>query len=342
MSKKLNNNLKKILLIGGTGYLGAHAAVALTEAKFEVVLYDNLSNSKRSVLNDLKKIIGTQPAFICGDVRETVKLEKTLKDFDIDAVIHFAGLKAVGESVKRPIHYYDNNLIGTISLLKAMSGSRVRTLIFSSSATVYGKPEYLPLDEKHPTSAINPYGRSKLQIEEILADVSKADESWSITCLRYFNPVGAHSSGLIGESPNDIPNNLMPYITLVASGDLPYLNIYGNDYDTADGTGVRDYIHVMDLAKGHVESLKFLKEKKGFHLFNLGAGKGYSVFEMIKTFEMVSGKKIPYKISTRRKGDVAECYANVDKAATIMGWKATQTLEDMCRSAWSFQKINIK
>jgi UDP-glucose 4-epimerase len=302
------------------------------------VLYDNLSNSKHSVLERLETITGVQLPFIEGDVRDTTRLEQTLNDHNIDAVIHFAGLKAVGGSVEKPIDYYENNVTGTISLLKAMCATSTRTLVFSSSATVYGDPEYLPLDEQHPTSATNPYGRSKLQIEEILADVAKSDSNWHIACLRYFNPVGAHDSGLIGEDPNDIPNNLMPYIACVASGNLPYLNVYGNDYATPDGTGVRDYIHVMDLAQGHTSALHYLKQQTGFHLFNLGTGKGCSVFEMIKAFEQASGKSIPYQISARRAGDVAACYAKVDKAATDMGWKATQTLQDMCASTWGFQK----
>lgn len=320
------------------GYIGTHTAVVLTEAGFDVVLYDNLSNSKRSVLDRLETITGVQLPFIEGDVLDTIRLEQTLNDHNIDAVIHFAGLKSVGESVDKPIDYYENNVTGTISLLKAMCATSTRTLVFSSSATVYGEPEYLPLDEQHPTSATNPYGRSKLQIEEILADVSKSDLNWHISCLRYFNPVGAHYSGLIGEDPNDIPKNLMPYITRVASGSLPYLNVYGNDYATADGTGVRDYIHVMDLAQGHTSALYYLKHQAGFHLFNLGTGKGCSVLEMIKAFEQVSGKSIPYQITARRAGDVATCYAKADKAAIDMGWKATQTLQEMCASTWNFQK----
>lgn len=330
--------MKKILLTGGTGFIGSHTAVTLTEADFEVVLYDNLSNSKHSVLDRLQTITGVQLPFIEGDVRDTTRLERTLNDHNVDAVIHFAGLKAVGESIEKPIDYYENNITGTISLIKAMCASRARTLVFSSSATVYGDPEYLPIDEQHPTSAINPYGRSKLQIEEILSDVAKSDPNWHIACLRYFNPVGAHDSGLIGENPKDIPNNLMPYIACVASGSLPHLNVYGNDYDTPDGTGVRDYIHVMDLAQGHTSALHYLKKQKGSHLFNLGTGKGYSVLEMIKAFEQVSGKSIPYQFSARRLGDVAACYAKVDKAGIEMGWKATQTLQDMCASTWAFQK----
>jgi UDP-glucose 4-epimerase len=330
--------LKKILLTGGMGYIGSHTVIALIEANFEVVLYDNLSNSKNSVLNILQRITGVQIPFIEGDVRDTLRLKKILNNHNIDAVIHFAGLKSVAESVENPIEYYENNITGTISLIKAMTAAKVRDLIFSSSATVYGEPEYLPIDEGHPTSAINPYGRSKLQIEEILSDIAKSDLSWNITCLRYFNPVGAHSSGFIGDNPIDVPNNLMPYICNVASGVLPHLNIYGNDYDTIDGTGVRDYIHIMDLAQGHISALHYLKQQKGYHLFNLGTGQGCSVLEMIKTFEQVSGKTISYQFSDRRLGDVASCFAKVDKANIEMGWKATQTLEDMCSSTWAFQK----
>jgi len=326
------------MLTGGMGYIGSHVAVVLNEAGYDVVLYDNLSNSNLSVLDRLETITGKRLAFIEGDVRDTLKLEQALTYHKIDAIIHLAGLKAVGESVEKPIDYYENNVIGTISLLRAMHTTNIKSIVFSSSATVYGDPHYLPLDEQHPTSAINPYGRSKLQIEEILADIVKSDPGWHISCLRYFNPVGAHYSGLIGEAPNDTPNNLMPYIARVASGSLPYLNVYGNDYSTIDGTGVRDYIHVMDLAQGHVAGLHFLQRKEGFHLFNLGTGKGRSVLEMIKTFEQVSGKHIPYQIISRRAGDVATCYANVDKAAFYLGWKATETLHDMCASTWLFQK----
>jgi len=334
----LNTQLKKILLTGGMGYIGSHTAIALIEAGYEVVLYDNLSNSKYSVLSRLEIITGVKLQFIEGDVRDNTKLEQTLSNHKIDAVIHFAGLKALGESVERPIDYYENNISGTISLLKAMSALSIRTLIFSSSATVYGNPEYLPLDEQHPTHATNPYGRSKLQIEEILADVAKSDSSWKIACLRYFNPVGAHDSNLVGEDPNDVPNNLMPYISSVAAGSMPHLNVYGNNYATPDGTGVRDYIHVMDLAQGHTSALHYLKHQAGFHLFNLGTGKGFSVLEMIKAFERASGKSIPYQIRARRPGDVAKCYAKVDKASTEMNWKASKTLQDMCSSTWSFQK----
>ena len=337
VQKKPPNQSNNVMLTGGMGYIGSHTAVALAEAGYEVVIYDNLSNSKASVLDRLKTITGKHFRFIEGDVRDTAKLSETLKNHNIDAVIHFAGLKAVGESVEKPINYYDNNVIGTISLLKAMHASNVKTLVFSSSATVYGEPHYLPLDESHPTSATNPYGRSKLQIEEILADVAKSDRSWRIACLRYFNPVGAHDSGLIGEDPNDIPNNLMPYIAQVASGKLPKLNVFGDDYETQDGTGVRDYIHVMDLAEGHKAALDFLGQETGWHAINLGAGTGYSVLEMVKAFEAASQQVVSYQISPRRAGDIATCYAKADKAKQQLGWQAKRTLEAMCLSTWKFQ-----
>jgi UDP-glucose 4-epimerase len=326
----------KILLTGGVGYIGSHTALTLAEAGHEVVLYDNLCNSKILVLDRLETITGKQLAFVEGDVRDAAKLEETLKTHRIDAVIHFAGLKAVGESVEKPIEYYDNNIVGTVSLLKAMRAADVKTLVFSSSATVYGDPQYLPLDEAHPTSATNPYGRSKLHIEEMLADVAKSDTAWRIACLRYFNPVGAHDSGLIGEDPNDIPNNLMPYIAQVASGKLPKLNVFGNDYDTPDGTGVRDYIHVMDLAEGHGAALRFLENHTGWHAINLGTGTGYSVLEMVKAFESASQQIVPFAIAPRRTGDIASCYAKADKAKELLGWQAKRTLQDMCESSWQY------
>jgi len=316
--------MSKILLTGGIGYIGSHTAVVLAEAGYEVVLFDNLCNSNVSVLNRLKIITGIRFPFVEGDIRDTEKLEGVLKEHSIDAVIHFAGLKAVGESLEKPIEYYDNNIIGTISLIKAMNAVNIKTLVFSSSATVYGVPQYLPLDELHQVSATNPYGRSKLQIEEILIDIAKLNEvsteqPWSIACLRYFNPVGAHNSGLIGEAPNEIPNNLMPYIAQVASGMLTKLNVFGNDYDTKDGTGVRDYIHIMDLAEGHKAVLGYLAQHMGWHAFNLGTGTGYSVLDMVKAFEVASNKIVPYQIVPRRQGDVAVCYAKVDKAKQLLG-----------------------
>jgi UDP-glucose 4-epimerase len=335
--------MSNVLLTGGTGYIGSHTAVVLAEAGHEVVLYDNLCNSKRSVLDRLETITGRRLAFIEGDVRDTGKLKDALSTYRIDAVIHFAGLKAVGEAVENPIEYYDNNVIGSISLLQAMRATHVRTLVFSSSATVYGEPKYLPLDEEHPTNPTNPYGRSKLQIEEILADVANgfrasAERPWGIVCLRYFNPVGAHNSGLIGEDPQNVPNNLMPYIAQVAAGKLPKLNVFGNDYDTKDGTGVRDYIHVMDLAEGHRAALDFLGRHAGWHAINLGTGSGYSVLDMIKAFSTVSGQHIPYVFSTRREGDIATCFANAEKAREQLGWQALRDLQDMCVSAWRAQQ----
>ena len=327
-----------ILLTGGAGYIGSHAAVVLTEAGFQVVILDNFCNSQHSVLERLAKILGKAVSCVEGDIRDTTLVKKVLKDYQIDAVMHFTGLKAVSESTQNPIDYFDNNVGGSVSLLKAMSATNIKTLVFSSSATVYGASQSLPLDENYPTQATNPYARSKLFIEEMLADVADSETGWHIACLRYFNPVGAHESGLIGEDPNGIPNNLMPYIAQVALGKLPYLNVYGNDYDTTDGTGVRDYIHVMDLAEGHLAALSFVKQKSGLNIFNLGTGKGSSVLEMVKAFEEVSGKSIPLKVTSRRTGDVATCYAKVDKAVVDLSWNATRTIKDMCSSTWNFQK----
>lgn len=326
-----------ILLMGGAGYIGSHTAVVLIEAGHRVVLYDNFCNSHADVVQRLEKITGKPITFIEGDIRDTALLSQTIKTHEINAVVHFAGLKAVGESVAKPIDYYANNVQGTVSLLQAMQATDVKTLVFSSSATVYGDPQYLPIDEEHPTSATNPYGRSKLHIEDMLADVAKSDADWRIACLRYFNPVGAHESGLIGEDPNGIPNNLMPYVAQVATGKLPHLNIFGNDYPTPDGTGVRDYIHVMDLAEGHLAALNFLRHQTGSHAINLGTGQGYSVLEMVKAFEAASGKPVPYQIAPRRPGDIASCYAKADKAAKQLGWRANRALEDMCVSTWHWQ-----
>ena len=326
-----------ILLTGGTGYIASHTAVVLTQMGHEVVLYDNLSNSQESVLARLQPIAAKPVRFVKGDVRDTVLLSHTLQSHGIDAVMHFAGLKAVGQSVEDPVNYYAHNVQGTISLLHAMQAQQLKTLVFSSSATVYGQPQYLPLDEQHPTSAINPYGRSKLHIEHMLQDVAASDPAWRIACLRYFNPVGAHDSGLIGESPHGTPNNLMPYITQVAAGQRPALNVFGDDYETHDGTGVRDYIHVMDLAEGHAATLAFLGEKPGWHAINLGTGQGYSVLDLVKAFEIASGRKVPYKVVARRAGDTAQCFANPEKAKTWLGWQAKRDLHDMCESAWTYQ-----
>jgi len=326
-----------ILLTGGAGYIGSHVAVVLADDSHKIVLYDNLCNSQRDIIDRLEEITGQQLTFVEGDVRDTSYLTQSLREYDIDVVVHFAGFKAVGESVEKPIDYYANNVQGTISLLQVMQSVGVKSLVFSSSATVYGDPQYLPLDEKHPTSATNPYGRCKLHIEEMLADISRSDESWRIACLRYFNPVGAHPSGLVGENQNGIPNNLMPYIAQVAVGKLPSLNIFGDDYPTTDGTGVRDYIHVMDLAEGHLAALDYLVKHTGWYAFNLGTGRGYSVLEMVKSFERVTGQSIPYKIANRRPGDIATCYAKANKAEEHLAWKARWTLDDMCKSTWYFQ-----
>jgi UDP-glucose 4-epimerase len=310
----------------------------LSKIGHQVVLYDNLSNSTDSVLEKLIQITGRHIHFVRGDVRDTGLLKNTLATHCINAVVHFAGLKAVGESVEKPVEYYANNVQGTISLLQAMQSAQVKTLVFSSSATVYGEPNYLPLDENHPTSATNPYGRSKLHIEEMLSDIAASDHNWRIACLRYFNPVGAHESGLIGENPSGVPNNLMPYIAQVAAGQRPCLSVFGGDYPTEDGTGVRDYIHVMDLAEGHAAALKFLSRTPGWHAINLGTGQGYSVLDMVQAFEKASARQVSYKIGARRAGDVAACYADPKKASELLNWRASRTLDDMCSSTWHFQQ----
>ena len=331
-----------ILLTGGTGYIGSHTAVVLANAGHSVVLYDNLANSEGSVVDRLEKITGARLPFVLGDIRNTDLLVSTLESLGIDAVIHFAGLKAVGESVVDPLSYYDNNVGGTISVLKAMTRVGIRRLVFSSSATVYGEPQYLPIDEAHPRSATSTYGRTKLQIENILEDLAASDASWRITCLRYFNPVGAHESGLIGEDPNGVPNNLMPFLARVAAGKLPCLNIFGGDYETPDGTGVRDYIHVMDLAEGHLAAVNLVSaEGAPFDAFNLGTGRGQSVLVMLKAFEQASGVAIQSQVVPRRLGDVAACFARADKAANSLAWVASRPLDDMCRSTWKFQMNKV-
>lgn len=326
-----------ILLTGGTGYIGSHTAVVLQQAGHQVVLLDNLSNSQAEVADRIGRITGTRPALEVVDVLDTVRVRMALRSYRIDAVVHFAGLKAVGESVAQPLAYYHNNVAGSLSLLRAMSEEGVRQLVFSSSATVYGQPQRLPLDEGHPTGATNPYGRTKLHIEQMLCDLAASRPEWRIAILRYFNPVGAHDSGLIGEDPNGIPNNLMPYIARVAAGRLPHLNIWGNDYPTPDGTGIRDYIHVMDLAEGHLAALQHLPQQtQACEVFNLGTGCGTSVLEMVRVFERASGRPVPYRIAARRPGDVAACWADPTKAQQVLGWRATRTLEEMCASAWRF------
>lgn len=327
-----------ILLTGGTGYIGSHTAVVLSQVGHKVVLLDNFCNSNPSVLGRLQKIIGKELPCIKADVRDTYDVEKVLRNYRIDAVIHFAGLKAVNESVVNPILYYANNVQGSISLLKAMQKVNIKNLIFSSSATVYGEPEYLPYDEDHPTKPMNPYGQTKLQVEEILRDLAISDPQWKIISLRYFNPVGAHESGLIGEDPNGIPNNLMPCIAKVASGEFPYLNIFGDDYKTKDGTGERDYIHVMDIADGHMAALDFLRNNNGMEIVNLGTGKSYSVLDLVLTFEKVSDRIIKKVIAQRRPGDMAIYYANVNKAKLLFDWEAKSTLSEMCSSVWNLYK----
>lgn len=327
-----------ILLTGGTGYIGSHTALVLAETGHKVVLLDNLTNSRRDVVDRLERITNQSILFVEADVRDIQVLSKTIQDYKIDAVIHFAGLKAVGESVKKPLEYFDNNVGGTISLLKAMQENKVKTLVFSSSATVYGDPQYLPIDEDHPTRPTNTYGRTKLYIEGMLYDLACSDADWHITCLRYFNPVGAHESGLIGEDPVGLPNNLMAFVAQVAAGKIECLNIYGDDYETADGTGIRDYIHVMDLASGHHSAINFLKQNAGCHIFNLGTGAGFSVLEMVKAFERASGQQINYKITSRRAGDAACCYSNPSKAKSNLNWEARYDLRDMCESGWRWQQ----
>lgn len=327
-----------ILLTGGAGYIGSHTAIVLMQAGHSVVVYDNLCNSSKSAILNLEKILGGSVAFVQGDVQDISLLKATMQNHKIDAVIHFAGLKAVGESVAMPLSYYENNVQGTLSLLRAMSEQSVKNIIFSSSATVYGDPKYLPIDENHPLLPTNPYGRTKLQIEQILEDVAISDAAWKIITLRYFNPAGAHESGLLGENPRDVPNNLMPYIAQVATGQLSQLQVFGGDYPTEDGTGVRDFIHVMDLAEGHVAALSYIARASGFEVFNLGTGMGCSVLQMISAFEKVSKKTIPYAVVNRRAGDIASCYATAKKANTELDWKASRTLAEMCSSGWEFQR----
>lgn len=312
--------------------------MVLSQLGHNVVLFDNLSNSSERVIDMVFQITGKRMPLIKADIRESSLIRESLHSHRIHAVFHLAGLKSVGESVYQPLSYYSNNVQGTITLLEAMQAASIKKLVFSSSATVYGQPQHLPIDEGHPTSATNPYGRSKLYIEEILNDVATSDPEWRIACLRYFNPVGAHQSGLIGENPNDTPNNLMPYIAQVAAGKRSELSVFGDDYPTPDGTGVRDYIHVMDVAEGHVAALDLLGKTAGCHVINLGTGKGCSVLEMVRAFEKASGRKVPYRVTSRRAGDVAECYAKPDKASEVLHWTAKRSLDDMCASAWNFQK----
>lgn len=326
----------KVLVTGGAGYIATHTDVCLLNAGYDVVAVDNFSNSSYESIENVEKITGKKVIFYEGDVCDKAVLEKIFSEHKIDAVIHFAGLKAVGESCAKPLLYYRNNLDSTLTLLETMVKYDAKRFVFSSSATVYGTPERLPLDEECSLSTTNPYGATKLMIENILRDVYAADHSFHILLLRYFNPVGAHESGLIGEDPKGIPNNLMPYVAKVAHGELPYLNVFGNDYPTPDGTGVRDYIHVMDLAEGHLAALEHI-DSYGVEAINLGTGVGYSVLDMVKAFEKASGRPVPYKIAPRRPGDIAACYASPEKAARELNWRAKRNLEDMCRDLWNFQ-----
>ncbi len=329
-----------VLLTGGLGYIGSHTAVEMLDAGHNVIVVDNLSNSDRQVKDKIEKITGKQILFYEYDLKNIEHLNKVFEQNQIDAVVHFAGLKAVGESVEKPLEYYENNLVSTLNLLRVMKLFGTKNLVFSSSATVYGKAEKMPLEEDFPTSATNPYGRTKLFIEEILKDFEVANPEFNIAILRYFNPVGAHQSGLIGEDPKGIPNNLMPYISRVSVGLLKELSIFGNDYNTKDGTGVRDYIHVVDLAKGHVASLKKLQTNCGLVIYNLGTGTGYSVLDMVNAYNKCCGGKVKYKFAPRRAGDVDICYASPNKAFRELGWKAEKTLEEMCESSYNFQVKN--
>ncbi len=329
-----------VLVTGGAGYIGSHTVVELLKAGQEVVIVDNYSNSKPEVLNRIKTITGKAPTFYEVDVLDREALDAVFEKENIDSVIHFAGYKAVGESVAKPIEYYHNNITSSLVLCDVMRNHGVKKIVFSSSATVYGMNNVSPLTEDMPTSATNPYGYTKVMIEQILQDVAFADSEWSIALLRYFNPIGAHESGLIGEDPTGIPNNLMPYITQVAVGKLPRLSIFGDDYDTPDGTGVRDYIHVVDLALGHIKALEKIKETNGVGIYNLGTGIGYSVLDLTYNFQKATGVEIPYTIIARRPGDVATCYADATKAKEELGWTAQKTLADMCRDSWNWQKNN--
>lgn len=329
-----------ILITGGAGYIGSHTVVELLASGRDLLILDNLSNSNLRVLDRIQAISGKRPAFVKADIRDKDALLNVFRTNPITDVIHFAGLKAVGESVEQPLSYYDNNVLGSVSLFQAMADSGVKRLVFSSSATVYGDPHTVPISENFPLKATNPYGRSKLMIEEILRDLGHSDSSWRIAILRYFNPVGAHESGLLGESPNGIPNNLMPFVSQVAVGKRTELSVFGDDYPTVDGSGVRDYIHVVDLAMGHLAALDALERSSGVLTVNLGTGLGYSVLEMVRAFEKASGRAVPYKVVDRRPGDIAVCYANPLLAETLLNWKATRGLDAMCADVWRWQSRN--
>ncbi|PNH88994.1 UDP-glucose 4-epimerase GalE [Vibrio diazotrophicus] len=331
----------KVLVTGGMGYIGSHTCVQMIDAGMEPIILDNLCNAKEKVLDRIKMISGVAPVFYHGDIRDEALLDSIFAEHDIKAVIHFAGLKAVGESVAKPLEYYDNNVNGSLVLARSMRKAGVKNIIFSSSATVYGDPASVPITESFPTGATtNPYGRSKYMVEECLSDLFNADPSWSITLLRYFNPVGAHPSGLMGEDPQGIPNNLMPYIAQVAVGRREKLSVYGNDYPTPDGTGVRDYIHVMDLADGHLAALTHVGQKSGLHIYNLGTGKGSSVLDMVEAFSQACGKDVAYEVCPRRAGDIAECWASTEKAERELGWKATRSVKEMTEDTWRWQVAN--
>ncbi len=330
-----------ILLTGGAGYIGSHTIIELDKAGHSVVVVDNLVNSSEESLRRVSQIIGKPVPFVKADVRSAVAMNDVFKEFDIDAVIHFAGLKAVGESVAKPLEYYENNMNATFVLLDVMRKHNCKNIIFSSSATVYGDPAIIPITEECPKgNCTNPYGKTKSMLEEVMMDLQKSDPEWNVVLLRYFNPIGAHQSGLIGENPNGIPNNLMPYITQTAVGRRAELGVFGNDYDTPDGTGVRDYIHVCDLANGHVCALQAIERKCGLAIYNLGTGHGYSVLDVVKAFERANGVKVPYSIKPRRAGDIATCYCNPAKAKAELGWEAKYGIEEMCRDSWNFQKNN--
>lgn len=332
--------MSKILVTGGTGFIGSHTCVELLSNGYEIIIVDNLSNSKEAAVGRIEKITGKKVTFFNVDICDYDALSGVFRENDIQAVVHFAGLKAVGESVRKPLEYYTNNINGTLVLLKVMRENNCKKIVFSSSATVYGMNNKAPYTENMPTSATNPYGYTKVMIEQILRDVCVADEDFSVVSLRYFNPIGAHSSGLLGEDPNGIPNNLVPYIAQVASGKLEQLSVFGDDYDTPDGTGVRDYIHVMDLAEGHVCAIDYAMKNKGFEPVNLGTGKGSSVLEVVSAYEKACGKPIPKRITERRAGDIATCYADASKAKEVFGWEAKSDIEQMCIDSWNFTKLN--